>query len=142
MSIKTVEPAVKEVRTVLGEVRPVTRTYGDGSVDCPFCSNPIIFPETECSNPWCDAHPMMTADTLRARRAEIERKAAEAAQRKASHEAAMRRIAEARAAEQAWAAEQIEEAERRGACLVCLFQGFRRVKFVKHRGPCPKKARR
>lgn len=134
-----VEPVVTEIGTVLGEVRPVTRVFGDGSVDCPFCSNPILFPATACLNPWCDAFPDWKPEALQKRLDERAAKAQEEERRQASHRFAMQRISEDRAAEQAWAAEQIAEAKARGCCTHprCLFPGSTGSKFVKHRGACP-----
>jgi len=122
--------------TSLGDSRPVTRTYGDGSVDCPYCANPILFPGKDCRNPACDTN--CGKETLRARRAkQAERIAAlEAIKRQA---AAIREGDEQRElAHENWREAQINEALERGACLRCLFQpGYKRVRFVRHRGDCP-----
>lgn len=128
------------VTTVLGDSRPVTRTYGDGSVDCPWCSSPILVGLTECQNPACWAYPSWKPEALREHMAKVElqkaREARDEANRRAVHAAYVSRQAE----HEVWEAEQIAEAKRRGACLRCLFQaGWERVKFVKHRKPCPKR---
>ena len=127
------------ITTVLGDSREAKRTYPDGSFDCPYCTYPIIAPVTQCSNPWCEAHPKLSAEALIAIRAD---KAAHAAE--VSRWEAMNRIRIAAAAQRAeahrqWEREQVAEAKRRGACLRCLFQsGWERVKFIRHRGRCPK----
>mgnify|MGYP001608748924 CR=1 FL=1 len=126
------------ISTVTGESREAIRTYPDGSVDCPFCTYPIITPST-CQNPWCDANSSWTPDALIARqtkrREEAERITQETTLRKSVARAAKERHAE----HQAWEVAQIAEARRRGACLHCLFApGWERVRFVVHRQGCPK----
>ena len=70
----------------LGREREVSRTYPDGSFDCPFCSYAVFAErqETRCSNPWCpassycfntDGTPRQeSADRMRAAIAEQERR--------------------------------------------------------------------
>jgi hypothetical protein len=134
------------VRTVLGDERTATRIYGDGSIDCPFCSNAIsaerdstYLQDGTCPNPWCDANPSWQPHALQAHREKREREAQEVAARARNHRAAMERISREREEQQEWEAQKIEEAKQRGACLRCLFQpGYRAVKFVRHRKECPK----
>lgn len=130
---------IREITTVLGDSRPVTKTYGDGSVDCPYCSNAILFPKATCDNPWCEAHPSYSPEALTQfrikKKADAERRAEDEATRKSVLESAVLRNEE----HVRWQSEQTAEAKRRGACLNCLFQaGWERVKFIRHRGVCPK----
>lgn len=126
-------------RTVLGEERDAIRTYGDGSVDCPFCCTPQPGP---CENPYCDANPSWGVDALLAhqekRAAEVSWWEADKRIRRVGLESSRNRAAE----HEAWRERQLAEASRRGACLRCLFQaGWERVKFIRHRGECPKSRR-
>lgn len=124
-------------RTVLGDERAATRTYGDGSVDCPFCTYPVRTSEETCLNPWCDANPSWKPEALAAHREKVAAQQAEEARRKANHEAAMRRIERDRVERQEREAVMIREAEERGACVRCLVRsGFR--KRVRHRKRCPR----
>jgi hypothetical protein len=135
-------PVVERVITVLGDSRPVTRTYGDGSVDCPYCVAAIIYPATECSNPACDSSKYWTPAALQERRDREAARLAEEARRKRDHAWAMQRAEEDRILHEQWRKDQVAEAIKRGACLLCLFlPGWDRVKFVKHRKPCPKRNR-
>jgi hypothetical protein len=127
------------VRTCLGDERLVTRTYADGSAECPFCSYPIT--PGQSHNPWCDAHPGYTPEKLQAQRDTRAAAEREGRDRRANHASAMRRIAEERESREAWEHEQYAEARRRGACLRCLFGASSGVHFVKHRGPCPRDKR-
>src|SRR5437899_1892762 len=118
----------------LGREREVSRTYPDGSFDCPFCSYAVIAErqETRCSNPWCSASSYCfntdgtprqeSADRMRAKIAEEQRRQAEEEQRRASHQATMRRLEEDRRAHQEWEQATITEARKRGACVRCVFQ--------------------
>ena len=126
------------ISTVIGEAREAARTYPDGSVDCPFCFNPIMTPETKCQNPWCDASPSWTVDALRTRQAKRQEQATRTAQGAALRQSVAQATNERRAEHQAWESTQIAEAQARGACLRCLFaSGWERVRFVKHRQGCP-----
>ena len=136
---------IRTVSTVLGDIKPVTRTYGDGSIDCPWCSSAIIAPKTTCDNPGCDAYPGWAPEALRTRRekqaAELAERERDAKTRASVAEASRERAAEHRAWETAQVA-KIAEAGKRGACLRCLFQsGWERAKFIKHRAECPRKGR-
>ena len=132
------------LRDVLNRERPVTRTYPDGSFDCPFCAAAVLAPAARCENPWCPAstyaieHPS-SALLFQAKLDEEVRRQAETAERAANHTTAMAQIAEDRRAHEAWLDAQYKEARRLGACLRCVVQpGWERSKFIKHRGPCPK----
>src|SRR5438105_854289 len=96
-----------QVRTVLGDTRPVVRWYGDGSADCPYCATALSVARNEvrdgaCHNPSCDAHPSYAAErlaTVRTERAAREReRAAEAERARWRSEYAARRVSE----HQAW----------------------------------------
>lgn len=136
----TIIPVCTSVGTVLGDSRPVTRHWADGSAQCPFCTSPIIYPKTSCENPWCDAHPSWTPAALATRREEQEAKERQT-RRDEETRRSVREAARIRAEEhKKWEQEQIVECRRRGACERCLFQpGWERVKFIKHRGACPKR---
>ncbi len=58
----------------LGEERPFRRWWPDGSVDCPFCGQPILVSSgaTACPNPACDASQHATPALVLARRADDE----------------------------------------------------------------------
>lgn len=124
------------VRTCLGDERVVTRTYQDGSAECPFCSYPIT--PGQSHNPWCDAHPSYTPERLQAERDKRAAREREERERQRNHAWAMERIRRERAEREAWQAEQTVEARRRGACVRCLFGASSGVRFIKHRGPCPR----
>jgi len=133
---------VSEIRTVLGDTRPVVRHYEDGSFECPWCCAAVIFPKRECENPACDSSKYWTPERLQERRDREAHRLEDEARRKRDHEAAMQRIAEDKALREIWQKEKVDECIRRGCCLLCLFQpGWDRVKFVKHRKPCPKRRR-
>src|SRR6266436_4401544 len=77
-----------QVRTVLGDARPVRRWYGDGSADCPYCGAALSAERGEirdgaCHNPWCDANPNNSPERLAAER---ERRATLAQERTAEAE--------------------------------------------------------
>ncbi len=130
------------ISTVLGDFRTVTKSWDDGSVQCPYCTYPIGPEEVSCPNPWCEAHTAWSPEALARHR---EEKVREHAARKAEEdrrESIKQAVADRNRVHAEWQAEQIAEAERRGACLTCLFQpGWERTKFVRHRGPCPKQRR-
>ena len=134
MTNKSMESPITTITTVLGETRPIARTYGDGSVDCPFCTSPIVYPAIQCLNPWCDAYPAWTPDALKARQTKRQEEDERRAQESARRQSVAQAINERHAEHQAWESAQIAEAKRRGACLHCLFApGWERVRFVKHR---------
>lgn len=125
------------VVNVLGECRPITRRYADGSIECPFCCYPHNL--ESCPNPQCEANPRMPAAAITERREQARKQKEEAEQRRRNAEWQREYHRQNQAAAETWRAEQVEEANRRGACLRCLFQaGWQRVKFVRHRGACPK----
>jgi hypothetical protein len=130
-----------QVRTVLGDTRPVVRWYGDGSANCPYCGYALSAERGEirdgaCHNPWCDANPSYAAERLvsaRAERAAREREqAAEAERMRWRREYAAHRATD----HQAWLDATYAEARRRGACLACVIApGWERARFVRHRRP-------
>lgn len=131
------------ITTVLGDSRPVQRFYEDGSFDCPWCGSAVVFPKRQCENPACDSCKYWTESALLERREREAARLAEEARRKRDHELTMERIKEEKARRLAWQKEQFAEAEKRGACLHCLFlPGWERVRFVKHRKTCPKMRQR
>lgn len=135
---------MRAIRTNLGESRPATRVYGDGSVDCPWCHNAISAVHNphelaagQCPNPWCDANPHATPATIQASRDKEASRLAQEAERKRNHAAAMARIDQERNDRARFYAETRQEAERRGSCVRCCIDKYSRVRFVKHRGACP-----
>jgi hypothetical protein len=96
---------LSEVSNVLGETRPVTTVFGDGSVNCPFCSHPIITPKIACENPWCEAHPSMPPAEVVKRRADA-----------AAKEAEDRRRAEVAEFNRQYAAAEAERKKQEYAC--------------------------
>lgn len=124
------------VTSVLGKRRAVASRWPNGFYTCPFCCYPTTGP---CGNPACEGNP--GRDPADAARAEEEaRTEAENRAQAARRTAALAGYAqEAEAREEAWRWAQVEEARRRGACERCLFlPGWQRVRFVRHRGRCPK----
>lgn len=131
---------IEQLTNVLGETRPVTRRYEDGSFDCPFCPYAVIVPATTCTNPWCTACPTMPVEAARKIEADHAAKLKAEADAKALRESIARTHA-LQAAERAKAKREAEaEAARRGACLACLWPRgeFSKPKFIVHRGRCPK----
>lgn len=133
---------MKSVTDCLGRVRIPECEYADGSYLCPFCHSPVMHSWTACRNPACfargDTVPPMPPETARELLAQAEEREREKALRE-DIARWQREYAEQRAQElTAWRAEQQAEAQRRGACLRCLFQSGGRVRFVRHKKPCPK----
>lgn len=127
------------VRTCLGEERAVAVTYPGGGYRCPWCEYPVVQPQDRCENPACDASPWWTPETLRARREKEAAEAAERERRESVLRCALASAQEVREELEAWRRGVYEEARRRGACVECLFRsGWKQVKFVRHRGPCPR----
>jgi hypothetical protein len=129
---------------VLNRERAITRTYADGSFDCPFCAVAVITPAVRCENPGCSASTYAMADPrcavhFREQAERDEARKAEEARRRRDAEWAMKRHQEEQTERAAWIAEQHAEQERRGTCRRCLNPDpFRRVaRFVKHRNACP-----
>lgn len=125
--------------TAAGDARPVTRAWPDGSVACPWCDYPHRPGRTACDNPWCESNPAWTRERLLAHRAEAAEARARKEREQRSRETAAQAARDRAREHQEWEVAQIQEARSRGACLRCLFQpGWERVKFVRHRGACPK----
>jgi hypothetical protein len=133
-----------EVRTVLGDARPVAHTYGDGSVTCPYCTYPIGPDQTSCPHPYCDANPHYSPARLSEVRAERQAKQ-EREERERRDREWVAAFAKQRADEHRQRnADALAECRARGCCELCLFApGWERYKFVKHRDPskCPKRRR-
>lgn len=133
---------------VLGEARAITRTYQDGSFDCPFCGAAVLHPAPRCSNPWCAAcdyamtNPERTRPAFQAQADKARRQQEDDARRKRDYETRMAYIRETNAAHEQWIADTMAEARKLGACLRCVVApGWERAKFIKHRGQCPKEAK-
>ena len=127
-----------ELTNVLGETLLVLKFYEDGSFNCPFCSYAVIAPATLCSNPWCSANPTMPVAAAQKIVDDAAKRKAEEERRKSLHTWSMQRIAEDRQAKAQFRADTIAEAKNRGTCVRCCLDNYDRVKFVKHRGTCPK----
>lgn len=124
-----------EITSILGETRPILKTWPDGSHECPFCGYPAC---PACENPACPASVHATAANRRwfeaAAAAEALLREAEA--RRRNYEIAVLRISR----------EQAELGERRadwyawvsacGACHRCSNMYSERI--VRHREKCPK----
>lgn len=128
------------ITDILGNSLPVTRTYEDGSFNCPHCGYAVVAPALECSNPWCAAHPEMPLKAAERIVLEKRKAAEERAARERNLRLARERIEEERAAREADWAEVRAEVERRGACLRCAAKTFEmgRVRIVRHRKACPR----
>lgn len=127
----------KIVTSVTGEAREATYFYGDGSYNCPFCTYAIGPNETVCHNPWCEATPGVKLEWVLERKAkeEEEHKRMEFEQRR--QEAHRQYYEEGKRIKAEFRAQKRIEAIAGGYCLNCLFDKYDRVKFIKHRKPCP-----
>lgn len=134
------------VTNCLGETKAPNRVYGDGSIDCPFCFNPIRFSSEEfaqgkCESPWCFAHPNYPQEQALQVKAEIGRAEQEKIARQRNVEFAIER--QKREAERR--NEEIrlikQEASIRQACVACALDSIKygslKVKYTKHRKKCP-----
>lgn len=136
----------------LGETRPITRTYPDGSFDCPFCAAAVRTPARRCSNPWCaacdyafdgqGAPKPSVAETFAKKAAADRDRAAELERWTATQRWATQYAHEQNTARQDAYAEKRALAVARKACLVCFDATGRGwadyAKIVKHRGECPR----
>jgi hypothetical protein len=132
--VSDVPVLTESIRTVLGDSRPVTRYYGTGEYDCPYCGSPCNKPQ--CFNPWCDANPNYSPERLTSVRTERELVNA-AKERDASIQRA--RIAHAndyQERQEKARQETIEKARLGGYCVRCATAYP--AKWVKHRLECPK----
>jgi hypothetical protein len=127
-----------EIRTVLGDSKSVTCTWPDGSFECPYCCNPIIFPSEQCANPWCDAHPSWTREALAKRREEQAAKEREAEDRRNLAEWQREWVKDQRESQERIKQEEIARAEEGGYCLRCLHAQSWRSRFIRHRKKCPR----
>lgn len=128
----TLESPREDMVTVLGDSRPIVRYYGTGEFDCPYCGYPT---KANCLNPWCEANPNHTQETLLAQRAKIAAQEAVKAEGERIREA--RRVAhvdyEVRRIETQ--NETIQKAKDGGYCVRCALKYPQ--KWVRHRGECP-----
>ncbi len=84
----------QEITTSLGETRIVSKTYEDGSHECPWCYAAVVYPTPRCPNPACDTQ--LNANMLNDRRQKQAAQQQEEATRKRNHDLAMQRIEEDR----------------------------------------------
>lgn len=129
---------IHSLTNVLGATLPIVRRYEDGSFDCPFCHNAVIVPITECQNPWCAANPLMPVAAAQKAADKAAEQQREDDRRKRDTAFAILRIEEGRASAAQFRADTYAEAKRRGTCVACCLDKYDRVRFVKHRGMCPK----
>ena len=147
------------ITTIDGETREVTKTWPDGSWDCPFCSA-VCDPSGQyyqlrnwdgpCANPACIVGGAGTAERvaeIRLRRAqEAERASQRAWLHKLQEDERIARQESRQAAMEAFRA----EAQEHGYCLECWGRSTQwgmwldRAKKVRHRTPenCPSVRRR
>lgn len=117
-----------------GETREVTTVYPDGHHSCPWCGDNLATAD-RCPNPGCLRN--QPVEQVRARQAAQARRDADAAVRQQAT-ATVRDAAEERERERTrdwvrWAT----EAQKRGSCMTCLEESFRRgrPRLVRHRTP-------
>ena len=120
------------VQSVLGEERYSNYFYGDGSFNCPFCSNPIVYPQTVCTCPFCIANPFMPVASAQAIVDKAEKEKKEREERERNHRWAMERIRKDHEQRQIEEDDSIRYARTFGACLHCLAKSRFR-KFIVHR---------
>jgi hypothetical protein len=141
-------PFNRSITNVLGESRQIEKVYPGGEYNCPFCG--AAAKASGCENPACSAsthamsHAAETRPYFEKAQREHESRLAEEADRRAAHESAMRRGEEYRQEQSQRRQEVLGEAIRKGACQNCALDSLRvggKVKFVKHRGACPKAGR-
>jgi hypothetical protein len=141
-------PFNRSITNVLGESRQIEKVYPGGDYNCPFCG--AAAKASGCENPACSANTynLSHADAVRPhfekQQREHEARLAEETNRHAAHESAMRRGEEYRQEQAQRRQEVLGEAIRKGACQNCAMDSLRvggKVKFVKHRGACPKAGR-
>jgi hypothetical protein len=152
-------PAVANVASVLGDVRSAVVNPGDGVpwFNCPFCTTAVFAGDGPkelgsfvgrngvCNNPWCIANPAMPLDAAKKIVVEAEARKAADEQGQRNLAAVRQRIDDESAARGAAAVERLRECRRRGACIRCANETAARsskVRYIKHRGPCPFSTRR
>lgn len=137
------------MKDLLGREREIEKTYEDGSFNCPFCHAAVLAPAERCDNPACPAsthafeNPGCEKHFREAIEREERRQAAEATWRR-NQQLAMERVAEEHEARRRREHEAMEEARRRGACILCVSKDLsvgREPKFIKHRNGCPRRRR-
>lgn len=120
------------VQSVLGEERTSSYFFGDGSFDCPFCSNPIVYPQTVCTCPFCIANPFMSVQSAQSLVDKANKETREREEREWNHRQAMQRIREDREQNEREIDDTIRYARTFGACIQCLAKSRYR-KFIVHR---------
>ncbi|HEV3072120.1 MAG TPA: hypothetical protein VGY76_11935 [Solirubrobacteraceae bacterium] len=133
MSANTIDTTTPEVVTnCLGESRPITSSWPDGSYACPFCEAAVLpsHRERPCPNPMCEASPYTKPEEILRRREQLAESEHEAAQRKAQTE---QMIAYSRQWQEQQAAE-VAAARDAGYCVVCFVRSGHRRR-VRHRTP-------
>jgi hypothetical protein len=122
------------VMSCLGETREVTKTYGDGSHECPFCGYPLM---PRCENPWCPADkPASTRPAFEEQARKLAERCAEEEARKRNREYAMLALVESWRQAAAERSTFIIKVHAAGGCLRCSDQY--RDKVRRHRGECTK----
>lgn len=133
---------------VLGIAREITRTYPDGSYDCPHCGYAVhVRLHQGCDNGSCAAsthalaNPAVTRPIFAAIETKRQQLAAEERQRQLNHEWAMERIEEERAERERIRNHVALKAKSKGACVECALHSIRYggpPHFTVHRKPCPR----
>jgi GAF domain-containing protein len=117
---------------VTGDARPITKFYSDG-LECPWCFH-AHGDDEECPNPACVASPWSTAEAVRQTLAEQAAGAVERDRREREVASLAAAFAERQSAAARRRAEVETEAERRGACLICLRKSdYNAPRFITHR---------
>src|SRR5262249_9142109 len=126
------------ITDVLGRQREAGNVWPDGSYNCPFCASAVLSEADErftrcswprcqvaglhCQNPWCTANPHMPVASAQEIVDRAEQRRQEEARRERDHQLWRERMdATKRADDETWAAARAE-AERKGACVVCLLK--------------------
>lgn len=126
------------ISDVLGRQKEVTRVYEDGSYECPFCHNGVLFPKTACENPWCVANPICPVSAAEKIVADQDKRDEEERQREANNLAWALRFENERAARDKYVRQKTDEARNGGYCLTCLWSKGENPYYVRHRNGCPK----
>ncbi len=125
----------------IGRTRQVERVYPDGSYNCPFCGYGVRPTDKGCPNPACPATPGASPERVRAAIAQAEARQAEERRRQQDREWSERYRQEQAVDAARRRDEVLSECRRRGACATCALRPgwqYRPIRFVRHRGACPK----
>ncbi len=113
-----------EITIATGEARPVTKTYQDGSHECPWCVYAVPAGGV-CQNPGCYVNG--TVETIEASQARM----AEDARRQAERDHYAKAARKAREMREAAQAAEIYEVRAAGQCVGCYIRAY--GKRIRHR---------